>query len=105
MQITNVTNYSTQKQKQPNFGMVLDFTPEVIESIGKRRFGRLKKEVKPWITKGVETELEVKGVSLAKDEVLLSTEAGSTKAQDSCVAEYGDLKAYLKKFNDFFSSL
>ena len=105
MKIMNTTNYSTQKQNQPNFGMVLDFTPEAIKTIGKRNFQRLAREVEDLITKDGGLELTVKGSTkgVGKGELSLSADEETTKAQNSCM--YQDVKAYLHKFNDFFSPL
>ncbi len=36
MRIMNVTNYSTQKQNRPNFGMKLDFSKKLLDTLGKQ---------------------------------------------------------------------
>ncbi len=101
-----VTNYSNSKQNQPNFGMVLDFTPEAIKALGKRNFKKLAGEVKDLVTKGDEFELTVKGSKLDDGGILLSVDEGiALKAENSCMAFYKDVKAYLYKFNNFFSPL
>lgn len=106
MQITNVTNYSAKKQNQPAFGMKLDFTPEIIATIGEKDFQKLAQRVKGLVTELDRCELTVKGQKIPdKDAVLLSADDGCSKVETKCSADSGLIEAYLRKINSFCDSV
>jgi hypothetical protein len=104
MQIMNATNYSNSKQNQPNFGMVLNFTPTAKRKIGKKDFASLVEEVRPWITKGGHNPI-VKGTSVDDTcmMITLAVEEGLNKAQRTLYNDANAVREALKKIFDFLN--
>lgn len=100
MQVMNVTNYSNSKQNQPNFGMVLDFEPQVIERLGKDAFQSLQTEVAGLVTVD-KCNPTVKGQLKGLGDVLLSTKIGDTVAQDKTACSYISVSKLLNRMFAF----
>lgn len=108
MRIMNVSNYSTQKQNRPNFGMKLDVGKKAMEEIGELNVARLVAKVDSWRSKANKFDLMVK-IRLLKRRyeknkdirsVLLLADTGSTIVGHRCWADSCTIESSLAQINN-----